>query len=185
MKKFIFKTLALTALVLVSACSGSDDDNNSSVELEGTWKLTAWNIGESVDLNNDGTASSNLLDEMDCYNNETIVFSSTDIATIINTSYADIYVELEEGSETDYIFEVECELENDSFTATYVRNGNTVTFTFAGDVEDGEDEEDTDVLIATLDGDELSLLIPDGYYVEGDDFEVVVEQDLTMVYTKQ
>lgn len=162
---------------MVTSCSSDNDDN--PIQVEGTWKLTAWNVGESYDLNNDGTASSNLLDEIDCYNNETIVFANN-IATYMSTSYADIYFESSEEGESTYTIECEQEIENSP--AAYSVSGNTVTITETYE-EDGEVYED--VIVATMNGNMLSFVIPDGYYVEGDDFEVVVEQDLTFVFTKQ
>ena len=63
MRKLFLNLLAFTFLIVATSCSSDNNDNPTQVD--GTWKLTAWNVGESYDLNNDGTASSNLLDEMD------------------------------------------------------------------------------------------------------------------------
>lgn len=173
MKKLFLNLFILTGLVLTTSCSSDDDDNNNSVELEGTWRLTAWNVGESYDLNNDGTASENLLDEFDCLNNETLVFMNG-IATYMSTSYLEIYVEFGEGGESDATYTIECELEDEDTPATYTQNGNTISIL----TEDS-------TLVATLDGNTLSFVVPEGFYVEGDDFEVEIEQDLTYVFTKQ
>lgn len=181
MKRNFLKLLFILGLVFTVSCSSDDSNNNDGVELEGTWRLTAWNVGESYDLNNDGTSSSNLLDEIDCYENETITFAAG-TATYMSTSYADIYFEAGEEGESDDTYIIECEQEIDNSPATYVRNGNTVTITITY-VEDGVTEED--IIIGTLNGNTLSFVIPDGFYVEGDDFTVEVEQDLTYVFTKQ
>jgi hypothetical protein len=59
------------AFIAVLACSTfvscNDDDNNTEVNtgasLTGTWKLTAFNVAEPFDLNNDGTSSQSLITE--------------------------------------------------------------------------------------------------------------------------
>jgi hypothetical protein len=180
MKKLILNFFVLTTFVFATSCSSDDDNNDSSVELEGTWKLTAWEVGETFDLNNDGELSTNILDEMDCYDNETIVFGDG-VATYMSRSYADIEVEFgEEGSNP--VYTVECEDEFENSPAAYVRNGNSVTITETYE-EDGEIYEDT--LVATISGNTLSFVIPEGFVIFGDDFEVEVEQDLVLVFTKQ
>ena len=173
----LFLTLSL---FLIVATSCSSDNNDNPTQVDGTWKLTAWNVGESYDLNNDGTASSNLLDEMDCYNNETIVFANN-TATYMSTSYADIYFEATGGGSTEGTYTIECEQEIENSPAAYTVSGNTVTITETYE-EDGQVYEE--VIVATLNGNTLSFVIPDGYYVEDDEFEVLVEQDLTLVFIK-
>ncbi|WP_178988932.1 lipocalin family protein [Winogradskyella schleiferi] len=181
MKKFILGLFVLTSLSLTTACSSDDDDNTSS-NIEGAWKLTAWNVsGSSYDLNNDGTASTNLLEEMNCYNNETIVFNNN-VATYMTTSYADIYAELVAGSTSDYVYTIECQDEVSNSPASYSVNGNTVTITTTYE-EDGTIYEV--ILLATLNGNTLSFVLEEGLYIEENvGFDVIVEQDLTLVFTK-
>lgn len=179
MKKILLNLLALS--LLITSCE-SDDDNNSSSDLQGTWKLTAWNVANAIDLNGDGTVSTNMLDEMNCYNNETITFGNS-TATATTTSYADIEAELVTGSDTEYSYIIDCVSEINSDTATYVVNGNTVTITTTYE-EDGETYED--ILVATKSGNTLSFVVEEGLYIEeSDSFDVVVNQDLTFIYTKQ
>lgn len=64
MKKNFF-TLLLAA-VLISSCS-SDDGESDGSSIVGTWDAIEVNLGESVDWNDDGTASENLMDEIDCF----------------------------------------------------------------------------------------------------------------------
>lgn len=180
MRKLVVSLFVLTALVFTS-CE-SDDDGSSSSNIQGTWKLTAWNSVESFDLNNDGVASTNLLDEMDCYNNETIVFANN-VATAISTSYADITAEIVVGTTNEFNYSIDCEQEFSSDDAIFTVNGNTVTITTT-EMFDGEVSEN--VLVATINGNTLSFVVEEGLYIYNDaNFDTVVEQDLTFVYTKQ
>ncbi|MCB0444603.1 MAG: lipocalin family protein [Gelidibacter sp.] len=174
MKKVIFSLLAIAVLALTS-CS-KDDDSNSSTSLTGTWKLTAWNSATGYDINNDGTASTNILNELDCYNNETVVFSANNTAMAHSTSYADITAEITTGTTDEYTYTVDCVDEVDSFALTWSLNGNTITF----------DEGTPDEIVATLSGNTFSLLVPEGLVIyDANNVNEVVIQDLTLVYTKQ
>ena len=143
--------------------------------LVGTWLLTAWNGEEPIDLNNDGTESTNFLEEMDCYNNETIVFNDDNTGVAMSTSYADIEIFIEVGTTNSYDFTVTCIEEVENTNVTWSQSGNTVTITDPSGSSDW-----------TLDGNTLSITIPEGFTViNTDDVTVSVIQDLTFVYTKQ
>ena len=144
--------------------------------IEGTWLLTAWNGTEPIDLNNDGTESTNFLEEMDCYNNETIVFNADNTGQIMSTSYAEFDIFLEVGSTDTYDFTVNCIPEIDNMDMTWSQAGNTVSIT----------DSFNDTSEWTLNGNTLSITIPEGFTViNTEDVNVSVIQDLTFVYTKQ
>ena len=42
--------------------------------VEGIWSLTGYNVEEAFDINNDGIKSINLLEEIECANNEILIF---------------------------------------------------------------------------------------------------------------
>lgn len=175
MKKLSLTLMAVLALTFAS-CSSDDDNNTDSVSLEGTWKLTAWNSTTGFDINNDGTASTNLLAEFNCYNNETIVFGSNNTAIVNSTSYADITGELTAGTDDEYTYTVDCVQENDTFPLTWTLSGNTVIFD-GGTVNE---------VVGTLSGNTFSVVVEEGFEVFSEDFtEVIVNQDVTFVYTKQ
>jgi len=72
----------LLAIALVfAACSSDDDSNDTTANLEGTWKLTAFNTENAYDLNEDGTTSTSVMDETSCYQNETITFNADGTGT--------------------------------------------------------------------------------------------------------
>ncbi len=166
----LFLALAFTA------CSSDDDSSNATVSLEGTWKMTAFNTENAYDLNNDGTASTSVMEETNCYQNETMVFNADGSGTINNTSYADIELTLVAGTTDEYEYNVTCVSENDSTPFVYVQNGNEITLTLAGFTE-----------TATLSGNTLTYVIEEGFFVEVDNngTTVTVAEDITFVFTKQ
>lgn len=90
MKKLFLGAAALLAL----SCSSDDDGGNVSVE--GTWKLTKFELTDGIDFNNDGTASTNLRAETGCFTNSTIVFEDNDAVTF-NMESIDVEPEEVEG----------------------------------------------------------------------------------------
>ena len=176
MKRISLILLAILSLMFAS-CSGDDDGNdNQNVSIDGTWKLTAWNASSAFDINNDGTANINILDELNCYDNETIVFSANNTAVVNSTSYADITGEIIVGTTDEYMFMIDCVEENDTFLLTWSLNGNTIIF------DDGTEDQIT----GTLTGNQISIVIEEGLVIYNDDYtEIIVNQDLTFVYTKQ
>ncbi len=152
-------------------CSGTTQPEAMIV---GTWKLTSWSSENPYDLNNDGTQSENLLDEMDCYTNELLIFNEDGTATSESNSYAEISVELVVGTENDYDFTIECIDEIDITNGSWEESDNTVTFT-----SDGQE------IIMTLFDDELSFVFPSGFISVSEDASVEITEDLTFIYTKQ
>lgn len=71
------KTLNLLLLSAVCcaflSCSDDDSQSNTTKSYAGTYKISAVVLSGTVDFNQDGVASSNLMTETDCYNNSTIV----------------------------------------------------------------------------------------------------------------
>jgi len=160
---------------MFNSCSKDNDDDNSTVTLEGTWKLTAWNVATPYDLNGDGTVNTNILQELNCYNNETVVFVSGGTGLANSTSYADIMAELTAGTVDEYTYTIDCIQENESFPFTWSLNGNTITF-----------DAGPDAFVATLSGNTFSYVVPEGLDIPNEDgTETVILQDLTFVYTKQ
>ncbi|OUR91054.1 hypothetical protein A9Q87_11295 [Flavobacteriales bacterium 34_180_T64] len=163
-----------TLLLEMDSLGDCTNDVGQDEEIPGTWKLTAWIGEEPIDLNNDGTESINFLDEMDCYENETIVFSADGTAVAMSTSYASFNFDIEVGTTDEYDYTIDCIMENENTDLTWTQNGNIISVTDAGVTTDG-----------TLDGNQLSIFIPDGFVAFNADFTATTTQDLTFVYTKQ
>lgn len=161
----------LEALSEANSGSGSTGSDETIV---GTWKMTAWNVDQGQDLNQDGTNSTNLLNEMDCYNNETIVFNADNTAISTSTSYANIELNLVVGTTDQFDYNITCISETEVTNLSWVQSGNIVVTESLGVAND-----------LLLNGNELSFVIPEGFTVVSDDASVTVIQDLTIVYTKQ
>lgn len=60
-----------------SICDPSDNSNGqSNARFAGTYKLTAWNAPVPVDMNQDGSASRNLMTESQCYHPSKIILDA-------------------------------------------------------------------------------------------------------------
>lgn len=151
------------------------DDTEEPTSLVGTWLMTAWIGEESIDLNNDGVESLNFLDEMDCYNNETLVFNANNTVVAASNAYADIEFSIVTGTTNSYEYTITCIDEVDITNGTWTQSGNMVTIS-----EGGESSQ------WTLIGNQLSIVIPSGFVAySSDDAEVTTIQDITLIYTKQ
>ena len=155
---------------------GDCEQDTEPTTVVGDWLLTAWNVEEGQDLNNDGQASNNLLDEMDCYTNNTLVLNADNTGVVTNTSYAEFDIEIEVGTTDSYDFTVNCIEELETINVFWSQNGNVVAIT----------DPTSGVSDWILDGDTLSITIPEGFTViNTEDTTISVIQDLTFVYTRQ
>lgn len=166
--KNILLTLCFASLLLTSCFSDGDDD----FAIVGAWQLSAMNVEGGFDINNDGTISSNLLNEIDCINNETLVFESNGVVTSNLTFNPHIKIALLDGTSDDYVFDVVCDEEGViSFATTYAYNNKIVVINES---------------IATFGNNQLSRIFEDAIQIYNEDFtEVVATKNLTLVYTKQ
>ena len=172
MKKIVF-TLLIASMLF--SCK-KDDDGNTEISLDGTWRLTAFTTENAYDLNEDGTSSNDVIAETGCYQNETLVFNSDNTGTATTRSFADISLELVTGSTTEYEYSVECIQETDDTAITWTQTGNTVVVSGLGVAYTG-----------TVAGSTLTITIPSGFIVEvvegsGTGFTT---EDITFEYTKQ
>lgn len=134
------KQITLLALAAALFISCSDDDTNN-VPIDGTWELTYVKMpGEPVDMNDDGIASDNAMDETNCMNSNSIIFGENNTATFGLTCLSEA-----EGPETvtyevsgNYVeFSYHVQLVPGFIKKTkYKRSGNKLIATFAGDSSD-------------------------------------------------
>ena len=84
-------------LVFMVSCSDDDGDTTADVNLAGTWDLTEVNVSSAVDVDGDGSSSTNLLDEADCISGTLTIRedmtwsfqqSQFTVTTITNNQYA-------------------------------------------------------------------------------------------------
>ena len=170
--KIVLAVLLLAGLTY--SCS-NDDDGNNTVAVEGTWKLTAFNIQSTIDLNADGNASSDLLEESNCYENETIEFNADNTATVKSTSYLELEGEYDAATGAFEIIS-NCINEIENLAGTWTQAGGTVTVSVNGQP-----------VVFTQAGSVLTATIPAGYEVPTDDNGTVayIAEELTIQYTKQ
>lgn len=125
----------LIILTVLFSCS-SDDDETATVPDSflaiGAWNLTAVNISIAQDVNEDGTSSTNLIDELPCLSGLlTISSNNTWSATIVDLNSTPITGDL-------YIINCGSTL---SFSGNWSNTGNTLSlnssefqdFTLSGD----------------------------------------------------
>tara|TARA_B100000809_G_C15018858_1_gene487702 strand:- start:171 stop:854 length:684 start_codon:yes stop_codon:yes gene_type:complete len=160
--------------VAVDTLGDCTNNNQQATGVQGTWLLTSWLGEEPLDLNNDGTASDDFLDEIDCYENETIVFDIDGTAVAMSTSFASFIFDIEVGTTDQFIYTIECEFEDENTNLTWSQSGSLVT------IDDG-----TTVSDFILDGNQLSVFISEGFFASSSDFTATTTQDLTFIYTKQ
>ena len=172
MNKLILNLCIAFILVCSTSCSTDDmqDSNNSSII--GVWKLTAWNIEGGFDINNDGTVSSNLLNEIECSRNETLFFDNNGIVSLNTTFNPDIGIALLNETTNEFRFDISCDTEGVISLATeYTVKDSVITI--------GESE-------AMIEGNQIYLVFEGRIKIYNEDFTEVLEaKDLTLVYDKQ
>lgn len=97
-------------------------------EIEGTWQLTSWLSEILRDFDNDGIVTNDYLTEIDCYNNETIIFNADGTGSFFYRSAANItYTPVDNSTEEQ--FSIACNNINESVSFTWVQVVNTYSIT--------------------------------------------------------
>ncbi|MCR5863329.1 hypothetical protein LRS05_14910 [Flavobacterium sp. J372] len=119
MKKLFFAA-ALIGLTLMSC--GDDDSNPTTVNasIDGTWKLTGIILDDAYDFDGDGTASTNLVTETNCFNNSKLIFANGQIFI----TGEDVSIS-SEGTGSNAIYSFECD-PADTAVSTYTVTDNQV-----------------------------------------------------------
>ncbi|HMC02096.1 MAG TPA: hypothetical protein VKN14_13750 [Flavobacteriaceae bacterium] len=168
MKNLALKLIVLFTILFLASCTAEDIDDNTNIV--GLWKLTTWTIDIPVDLNNDNSFSINLLDEISCDNNETLVFDNKNIVSSNDTFNPNINIAL--MSNEKYVFNVECAVGSIGFATSYSQINNSI-------IEFNNVE-------ATIIGNKLSWVYENAIKIYNENFTEVVEtKDLILIYTKQ
>ncbi|HLA55451.1 MAG TPA: lipocalin family protein [Flavobacterium sp.] len=113
MKRIPLLLLAMAGC-LALACN-DDDDNNT--DISGTYNLTAFMAPVAVDFNDDGTPSTNLINETTCYDNATLVLHD-------NATYDLTYSYLTVQDDA-----VVTSCQNSVTSGTWARSGSSVVLT--------------------------------------------------------
>lgn len=171
MKKLLFTLLTLCILAFTS-CSSEDIENPNNSSIVGVWELTAWNVVNGFDFNNDGIISTNLLNEINCTKEETLVFEANSVVSLNTTFKPDIEIAQSNSINSEYSFNINCDTDGVvSLATSYTFDGNNIVF--------GE-------TIASIDGNQITIVFMDTIEIYNEDVTEVIEtRDLTLVYTKQ
>lgn len=153
-----------------------DDDDDDSVNIVGrTYLLTSFTTTSALDLNEDGVATTDFLEETACFQNQTIFFNDEMNLTTMSTSFVNIIVDVD--SDGNFTQVVECIEEEEITEATYTRDGNMLTV------------EDMGQITGTISGNQIVFTLPEGFIGElinetGDGtFELT--EEIVFVYTAQ
>lgn len=174
--KNLFRLALLSVALVFSSCVVNDDED-TSVDLVGTWKMTSFTISTPYDLNGDGTPNTDILVETGCYQNETLDFNDNGSGVSTNRSYLDIEVELVTGTTDQYNYNIDCVDEFFQEDFTWSQTGSSVAVTIGAFT-----------VLATQSADTLTLVIPSGFSLEipdGNGATFTLNETVTVVYTKQ
>lgn len=158
----------MLSLLLVSCTNNTDD----IISVEGVWELTEYNVANGFDINNDGVANTNLLEEIECLNQETLIFESNGVVKSNTTFNPSIDIALVNEATNEYTFDVKCDLEGViGFASNYAQNGNTVSY---------------NNINSNLIDKQLHIVFKDAIKIFNSNYsEVIKTEDLILVYSRQ
>lgn len=139
--------------------------------VEGEWILSEYNVAAGFDINKDGEKNVNLLKELDCLNNEILIFETTGTVSAVSSFNPDIHISLAQDT-NEYIFDVSCDNEGIIGWATsFSQNGETISYNNA---------------TATVINEELHVVFKNAFNIyDINNTQVIETYDVIMVYTKQ
>ena len=150
-----------------------DSDGGDEMNLVGsTYLLTAFNLETPIDLNGDGSASTELISEGACYENETLFFDDETSLTVNSTSF--LIISTEEQTDGSFTQTSECVFEDDVTVSNYIVDGSIITI---------------DGIEGVITGTQIIFTVPEGFNGEvvGDEGMSSIEflEDITFTYTLQ
>ena len=144
--KLMFRSLfiLLAVSVLFISCNSDDDsgDTNEPAPVIGVWDLVELNVSPAQDVDLDGTANSNLLDELNCVSG---ILTINDVGTWSLTLDGVTVTSITGG-----LFSITCNPSQSFNSGTWAFQNNRLTL-FQGDSP----------IVLTLDNDQLTNLVGD------------------------
>lgn len=147
------------------------DCQQEFVETPGDWILVGWVTDNLRDIDNDGIVTNNYLDEIDCYNNETMTFNADGTGTMFFRSYADITFTPNNSGED---FFINCISINQASTFDWSQDGNTIYITNNEGV----------INLYFRNGNSMYVAIDDAFYAESTTDDSVITERITFIYIK-
>jgi len=177
------KKIAFLFVIMLAFTSCNDDDVDFSMEeeetalLEGRWNLTAFRTENEYDLNEDGTASNDLIAETGCYMEDFLQFINISTIVFTSRSFANIELDIVTGTTDEYEYTITCESQTELTNATFTADGDTLEILVEGQTP----------VEGTINGTTLTIVIPDSFPIEVEegDGTATLTEDVTFVYTKQ
>lgn len=167
--------LSIATLFILCSCSKDDDKTITS----DTYELTSFTIANPYDLDNNGTASTNVFNEINCNFNYKIILNSDNTGQFTFSSSPLLYFDFDSN---EYVYECITPSQlgtQESIDLTYTIIGETISYQLTGQ---------TDTVIGTITNSEIVITLPEGfaYQILGgpNDGDLVMETT-TSVYTKQ
>ena len=172
MNKLILTLCLASFLVSFTSCTSDETEDSEVSAILGVWKLTAWNINGAFDMNNDGSANSNLLNEIDCPSNETLVFNNNGVVSLNTTFNPEIEIALLDATSDLYQFDITCDTEGVVSLATEYSINDTLLMI-------GGNE-------ARIENDQIFIVFEERLKIYNQErTEIIETKDLTLVYSKQ
>lgn len=168
--KIIKLTSFCVLLVFLSSCSIEPVEATFDF-FEGTYRLTEYTVDVPVDLDNDSNYNTNLLEEIDCESNESLVFDIQGFVYSNLTFHPKIEVFLVDALLGEFAVDVECDTEGViGMASSYRKNGNTIII---------------NERMATIKGNNITMIFENAIKIYNQDKTVVIDtKDLRLVYTK-
>ena len=175
--KSILTLLVLTLAFTTTSCDNepvdpvlSDGGSGGGSSVVGTYYMTAFNSSVPTDLNGDGVASVNQMNETNCFNGSFITLNS-DNTFVADSKGLDINID---GTTST----IEC-FHDGNFTGTWVLVGNQLYITYT---EDGDEYTD----VATLSGNTIVSTVENGEVVgtTSTGEPIYLTSNLQIVFTK-
>lgn len=173
-KKSIVKFLILSTTLVTFSCDNEPIDPaidiSVSSSVTGTYYMTAFNSSIPTDLNGDGSASTNQMDETNCFNGSFITLNANN--TFVANSKG---IDIDASGATSII---EC-FDEGNFTGTWSLSGNQLSITY---IDGGVEYTD----VATLSGNTIVSSVQNGEVVgstSGGE-PVYLTSNLEIIFTK-
>lgn len=180
-------SLIILCLIFTLINSCSNDDSNDSGNIEGTYVLSEFRFNDNYDFNRDGTESENVLDEIICNSGDQIILNSDNSGMIIGDSENLDFVQIFESTDASGQIEIEY-----FYIAECIESSpSEIAFTW-------EETSDNQITITTLLSETFTFQLRNNSLINIQDNAIrfeeivageltgeVIEEDITLVYTKR
>lgn len=173
MKKLLLFYVMSTLLL---GCTSDDDEIPLESFVPGTWKMTNLLLENGYDF--DGVKVIDLVQQVNCYQNETITFNEDGTAVVSTNSFLKVEASLVEGTQNEYTYTADCVDDSDTYSATWSISDRDLLLT----EEDGFLSR-----VPNFGGGKFMVFsVPNGFEILLDDGTTIhAEEDILVVYERQ